>query len=140
MVKNILVQIRKYRNCYKNWIEIIIKIFLRRETVGIMRNGNIIPTKFLTLQVKEMQFRGLSPTYDKERNIISFYFHEKLISLKGAEINGDLNGIFCEEVYGFLDVKGRYVIDVGMNMGNSAIYFAMRGAKMVMGFEPYKRV
>jgi len=140
MVKNILVQIRKYRTCYKNWIEIIIKVFLRRETVAIMRNGNIIPSKFLTLQVKEMQFKGLSPTYDKERHIISFYFYEKLISIKGAEINGDLNGIFCEEVYGFLDVKGRYVIDVGMNIGDSAIYFAMRGAKMVMGFEPYKRV
>jgi len=105
-----------------------------------MRNGNIIPTKFLTLQVKEMQFRGLSPTYDKERNIISFHFHGKLISLKWAEINGGLNGIFREEVYGFLHVEGRYGIDVGMNIGDSAIYFAMRGAKMVMGFEPYKRV
>jgi len=39
--------------------------------------------------------------------------------------------------YKWLDVKNRDVVDIGANIGDSAIYFALKGAKHVYAFEPY---
>ena len=39
--------------------------------------------------------------------------------------------------YKWLNVKGKNVIDIGANIGDSAIYFALKGAKHVYAFEPY---
>lgn len=45
--------------------------------------------------------------------------------------------IFEEGVYG-LDYEGMNVLDVGMNNGNSSLYFVLKGAKKVVGLEPLK--
>ena len=47
---------------------------------------------------------------------------------------------FIREQYGMLDVKGRDVVDVGASIGDTAIYFALNGAKHVYAFEPSKSV
>jgi len=39
--------------------------------------------------------------------------------------------------YKWLDVEGKDVVDIGANIGDSAIYFALKGAKHVYAFEPY---
>ncbi|MEM3191240.1 MAG: FkbM family methyltransferase [Candidatus Parvarchaeota archaeon] len=49
---------------------------------------------------------------------------------------GHLKEIFLDHVYG-LDFKGKVVLDIGMSNGDSAIYFAKRGAKLVIGVEPF---
>ncbi len=46
---------------------------------------------------------------------------------------------FVEEQYN-VDVKGREVVDVGANIGDSSIYFAIKGAKKVLAFEPLPSV
>jgi len=45
--------------------------------------------------------------------------------------------VFCEEVYKDLDVKDKCVIDIGTYIGDTAIYFVLRGAKKVIAVEPY---
>ena len=45
---------------------------------------------------------------------------------------------FIREQYGMLEVKGRDVIDVGASVGDTAIYFALNGARHVYAFEPSK--
>jgi FkbM family methyltransferase len=42
---------------------------------------------------------------------------------------------FIEREYDFLPVKDRVVIDIGSNIGDSSIYFALKGAKRVIGIE-----
>ena len=44
---------------------------------------------------------------------------------------------FIEQQYSWLEVKNKVVIDIGANVGDSAIYFALKGAKHVYAFEPY---
>ena len=44
---------------------------------------------------------------------------------------------FTKETYRWLDVKGRDVIDVGANIGDTALYFASKGAKHVYAYEPF---
>jgi len=44
--------------------------------------------------------------------------------------------VFNEGDYEQLDVKGKVVIDVGAYIGDSAIYFALKGARKVVAVEP----
>jgi len=41
------------------------------------------------------------------------------------------------EQYKILDVSNKDVVDVGAALGDTAIYFALKGAKHVYAFEPY---
>jgi len=47
--------------------------------------------------------------------------------------------VFDYGVYDVLDVRDRVVVDVGAFVGDSAIYFALRGAKKVIAIEPHPR-
>jgi len=59
-----------------------------------------------------------------------------------ASINGFVDTMcmlverFVSEEYSWLDADGSVVIDIGANVGDSAIYFASRGAVVVYGYEP----
>lgn len=44
---------------------------------------------------------------------------------------------FLDSPYRELDVKGKTVLDIGANIGDSAIYFAAKGAQRVISLEPY---
>lgn len=41
----------------------------------------------------------------------------------------------CKEGYDMLDVKDKIVLDIGLDWGNSALYWWLRGAKTIIGFE-----
>jgi FkbM family methyltransferase len=56
---------------------------------------------------------------------------------KGISNNGDIIGIFIDEDYKFLNVKNKVVIDIGANIGDSPLYFALSEAKKVIALEPY---
>ena len=43
---------------------------------------------------------------------------------------------FVADEYRWLDVEGRIVVDIGANIGDSALYFVKRGATYVYGYEP----
>ena len=55
---------------------------------------------------------------------------------EGAGREGDLIGVFGGE-YSELDVQGRVVLDIGASIGDSALYFATQGAKLVHALEPF---
>ncbi|MDE1850594.1 MAG: FkbM family methyltransferase [Candidatus Micrarchaeota archaeon] len=44
---------------------------------------------------------------------------------------------FIGEEYGMLDFVGRQVVDIGANIGDTAVYFALNGARHVYSIEPY---
>jgi FkbM family methyltransferase len=50
--------------------------------------------------------------------------------------NGDVYSVFFEEIYNFLPVENKIVIDIGANIGDSSIYFAIKKAKHVIALEP----
>jgi FkbM family methyltransferase len=51
--------------------------------------------------------------------------------------NGNIFDVFLSEEYRFLNVFEMDVIDVGASIGDSPIYFALRGAKRVIALEPF---
>jgi FkbM family methyltransferase len=61
------------------------------------------------------------------------------IELYDGVKNGDLVNVFLQNEYNFLPVKGNVVIDIGANIGDSCIYFALGGAKQVIALEPFPK-
>ncbi|MHB8396205.1 MAG: FkbM family methyltransferase [Thermoplasmataceae archaeon] len=54
----------------------------------------------------------------------------------GNQEYGDLD-VFVKEVYSFLDCENEDVLDIGTNIGDSAIFFALNNAKKIIALEPY---
>jgi FkbM family methyltransferase len=61
------------------------------------------------------------------------------VQLHGGVTNGDAISIFRGDAYDRLPVKGCTVIDIGANIGDSSIYFALRGADKVIALEPFPK-
>ncbi|MFP3195734.1 MAG: FkbM family methyltransferase [Caldivirga sp.] len=64
-------------------------------------------------------------------------FYVDFMGLRFRDVFRSMVEVFVEGQWGFLDVRGRQVIDVGAFNGNSAIYFALKGTKKVFAVEPH---
>ncbi|MGA3020473.1 MAG: FkbM family methyltransferase [Candidatus Micrarchaeales archaeon] len=130
----------------KNWyVPIVYRagIVKKQEfTFRDQRNTSLI----FRLNMKLMDKMSNGLTYRKRRfdkNHIYFSYKGKKLSFFYDTKNQFLDTIeqvkdqFITEEYRKLDVKGREVVDVGASIGDSAIYFAMKGAHRVYGFEAY---
>jgi len=62
--------------------------------------------------------------------------NEKIVFYNAIE-NGDVYNVFIKNEYAKLKVKGKTVVDIGANIGDSLIYFALNGAEKTIGFEPF---
>ena len=67
---------------------------------------------------------------------VSFYYKNHPIVLDIPPFS-DPDAVFFREDYSFLNIKDEDVIDIGANIGDSAIYFALNNAKRVIALEPY---
>jgi FkbM family methyltransferase len=47
-------------------------------------------------------------------------------------------GVFYNKDYEFLNCRGKEIIDIGANISDSSIYFALTGANCVIAIEPFK--
>jgi FkbM family methyltransferase len=63
------------------------------------------------------------------------YWEKNGIKFKHAY--GAIFQVFEEEDYKFLNVKDKNVLDIGAFVGDSAIYFILKGAKKVYAIEPH---
>ena len=61
-------------------------------------------------------------------------------SVKFNYISYSVLEVFEENVYGNINVLNKEVIDIGANVGDSSIYFALKGARKVVGVEPLPNV
>jgi hypothetical protein len=61
------------------------------------------------------------------------------MGVKFRDVFRSMVEVFVDEEWGFLSVNGRTVIDVGAFVGDSSIYFALRGAKKVIAVEPHPK-
>ncbi len=76
---------------------------------------------------------------DSERNLASFQVSGRNVILTDAINNGDIAEIFGANPFRILNPKGKTVIDIGANIGDSSIYFAINGATKVFAVEPFPR-
>ena len=152
-IKDLLV----VKNIVKNWYDVLLfRVGLKKPGfVMQLRNGKKIEIKktedyFSFWESDEGQQELLKQwgfdsiiKLDKNRKIVRFKFKNKIVGLyydlqkQLANTIGMITGQFIKNEYGWLNVKGKTVIDIGTNIGDTAIYFALKGAKHVYAFEPY---
>jgi len=128
--------LRSYRKVYQNYLNVILNKRKNNYPIkAILRNGKIltienIPQLRITRWAQENNYE-----FQNELLIIKKKDFPE-IKLYDWKENGDISGVFFEEQYNSLPVRNQEVIDIGANIGDTSIYFALRGAKKVISVEP----
>lgn len=134
MIKRLML----YRKTYKNYLDVAMHVKSKKYPIkAILRNGEYL----IVNHPNEVYAHLMGLTYDLENDtvFISAKDSESQVKLRGAINNGEVVSIFLRKQYSFLPVKGRVVVDIGANIGDSAIYFALHDAERVIALEPYPR-
>ena len=147
---NDLLSIRKIA---KNWIDVaLFRIGLKKTLTIKFRDGKSAYFKnmkgyfeFWNSEFRQNELsKQLKTSYYKikDSNIELNYQNKKLYfyydtNKQLSNSIGLINENFVEEQFKWLNVKSKDVVDVGANIGDTAIYFALKGAKHVYAFEPY---
>ena len=144
---NLIKVINSYKRAYRNYISVLLMLYIKgkssyRENVNIKvllgdKESFIIPYGWVSayanlLNIENTKISELKLT----NNGIFFKYNDMPVTIDPARFS-DLATVFFYEDYKFLNVKDMDVIDIGMNIGDSSIYFSMNGAKRVIGLEPY---
>lgn len=129
---------------YRNFFTIFSSIMKSKYPVmGILKKGNrILLNNFYHVNFIAKAEHTKEMKYDLDNDIVDIInspFSHLSIKLKDAIDNGDVIGVYLEEIYQDLPVKGNTVIDIGANIGDSSIYFALKGSKKVIALEPFPR-
>jgi FkbM family methyltransferase len=116
---------------------------------AILRNGRRITVHDYTEMVSLTYFLYMAKDhpnkveYDLKENItvlsLPYWNNNSKITLYGSITDSDTVAVFLGNIYEYLPVAEKTVIDIGANIADSSIYFALRGAKRVIGLEPFPK-
>jgi FkbM family methyltransferase len=141
-----------YVRAFRNFPTVIVKgtllrsfpleMHLRNPGVSVLAQG--LREVFLYSYLGKRWRRGTSThvlanlTIDSEGTVrfdLANRVRSTSVTLCGMNKDGDL-AIFTDSVYSGLTVRGRTVIDIGASSGDSALLFALGGAKKIVAVEP----
>ncbi len=129
----------RYLKSYKNGISVMIHLMRNKFPFqGILKNGTKI-TIHNYYEAYLGSFNILDGFTIKDDTITISKKNFPNVTLNLPNNNGDVHGVFFKEAYGFLNVKDKFVLDIGANIGDSSIYFALKGAKQVVSLEPFPK-
>jgi len=154
---NKLHDIRAVQELVKNWYDVILfRAGIKKKMVMKLRNGHNVnidnieaynrfweSEEGLAARINEIKSEGHNINLNEKENIIEVREFKRNIKFYFDDIKQAINTVvlikenFVDEQYKNLDVKGKDVVDIGANIGDTAIYFALKGAKHVYAFEPY---
>jgi FkbM family methyltransferase len=150
-VKNRVAAFFMYYELYRNYLDVVTRIVKKKYPIqAILRNGYHVTlhdyeeTGALTRFLYMAKNLGNNVEFDINEDKLTFlslpyWNNDSKVTLYGSITNGDAVGVFFENIYGNIPVFGKTVIDIGANIADSSIYFALRGAKKVIGLEPFPK-
>ena len=133
---HLISSFNRYKRTYKNYLQVMINITKKNFPIdATLKNGKKITLKNY-YQAYLTSF-GIFNEYKIQDSIITI-LKETLpeVKIDLGDDNGDIYAVFFEKAYDFLPVCDKIVIDIGANIGDSSIYFALKGAKKVIAIEP----
>lgn len=144
-ILEILDSYSKYRKTYKNYLSVMWNVKRGRDIIKvILKNGDIFQwrsVKVLSYPAYKgndiAKFNSFFAGVNSNVNENNLTYNGKQLNFTGTKNNGDLFGVFLCEEYSFLHCEGEDVVDIGANISDSAIYFALNNAKRVIALEPY---
>ena len=139
---NYLETLRRYRKTYKNWIKVLYRVRNKNfPFYAELRNKSSSKSQSLIENGEQASLisLGMDVDFDSKQECLVFKYRDKQIYMKGADFgHGDIRGVFFYENYKSLIQEGQTVIDIGVNIGDSAVYFAANGMNVV-AIEPYPK-
>ena len=146
-LKNLINIIRSYKKAYRDYIRVLFMLYVNKKSSAhknvnikvLLRNKErlIVPYGWITAYARLLNVENINISDLKlTKNGLSFKYKELPVKIDPSRFS-DPDAVFFYEDYKFLNVKDKDVIDIGMNIGDSSIYFSMNGAKRVIGLEPY---
>lgn len=110
---------------------------LLRRAFGIRYHFRNIPiSSDMTFRIiRNVLLKGYDVHTSGNDIIVRTPFGELWVSATDA----DLLSVLCEpleDMYGFVDVKGAVIVDIGAYIGETALLFLFNGARRVYAFEP----
>ena len=111
----------------------------RKESIVVNELDMELNNRRNTIPNNKTELRAHTTGWDYDLKLDKIILPESGLQFYNGISNGDLFNIFYEKDYNFLPVKDRVVIDIGANIADSSIYFAMRGAKKVIALEPFPK-
>ena len=138
MIQDAIKVIGKYRSHFGNWISVMYHTYHGDSMIDIVLRSGYRDRVSFDYVVNIARYNGgmkIETLLDKLKNG-KVPYRKGIITLKGAPQNGDPFSVFVYEEYKFLEVAGKTVIDVGANIGDTAIYFGINGLK---GSSPWNR-
>lgn len=161
---------RYYRKLYLNWLGVLLNRALRRDRIRVVLRGSgtegtctpdcvakiAYVFTFAPWDPKHLYFKDGRLFYKDfelgddaswlnaalmDCGFIregSVYYNPKL-GVKFRAVNWAVYTTFCAGEYE-ADVRGREVVDIGANIGDTPVYFASLGAKHVYAFEPVPNI
>jgi len=140
-----LEQVR-FMKTYSNYFQVILKLF-RMEFPIMIKIKKLDQVKiksynaaYFISHVSEY----VNVKYDIKNDVVLISKknnnNENLqIKFYGGINNGDLIHSFLDSDYSNLQFQKKWVLDIGMNIGDSSIYFILNGATRVIGVEPFSK-
>ncbi|MEM4091135.1 MAG: FkbM family methyltransferase [Thermoplasmatales archaeon] len=146
---SLIKTIKVYRRAYSNWFSVLYQIYRDRNEVrnkadqfikvrlkgtnNILNVASSVVSAYAVVNsIPNPRIHNLSI----DNNLLSFSYENYNLKFDLGN-GGDIEVTFFGEEYNFLNVEGKNVIDIGSNLGDTAIYFAIKGAKKVISLEPY---
>ncbi len=136
-----------FNRTYNNSINVIKDVLRKKYPIDtVLKNGkqirlaNFNAALFIASIQKQ---KGIE--YDIDNDMVTIHStsmlsdNKKKIKLIGGITNGDVVNIFLKNDYTDLPVKGKTVIDIGSNIGDSLLFFALSGADRIIGLEPFPK-
>jgi FkbM family methyltransferase len=133
----------RYRRIYRNYINVSMNILRKKYPIeAVMRNGTpIVLRNNLEAQLHGGRHEGFQ--YDINNDTVTLstltFENNRIVTIHGGITNGDISGIFVDNVYRCLPVKNKTVVDIGGNIADSAVYFALCGATKIICLEPFPK-
>lgn len=141
--KRFLQEQMNFMKIFSNYFKIIIKLFkmefpiiIKVKKLGKIQIKSYNAAYFISNAVNN---KNIEFNVDEDLVIIKNDEKNQKIKFYGGIDNGDLIHSFLDSDYSNLEFKEKYVIDIGMNIADSSIYFILNGAKKVIGVEPFPK-
>lgn len=141
---NVLDSYRAYRSAFENPASILLQRLFRRKNIRVKFSDGVnesVPD-FQAWIVAGLRNQPWNSRLTS-REILEILRSER-IPYRGRNIvmhglsrtSGDVGSTFLAQVYSILRVEKRVVFDIGANIGDSSVYFALEGAIKVVALEP----
>jgi FkbM family methyltransferase len=107
---------------------------------SIIKNRLITNFKNVIMQIDRLAILTQGKRWDEciieNGEGIKFLHNKSNVELYGWS-NSSFTEIFVDESYNMLPINEKIVFDIGANIGDSSIYFALHNAKKVIAIEPF---